>query len=141
MQSREVQSRDVQSREPQPEVMTTADSPTSQGGWLVSPARLKDADAGFGAWCYCLHLATVFGIALSNALLALSLLAAPWALGSRLRRALLSARGVLLPLGLYAFAFGLSAILSRNVATSLDELGSAIFSLHHSAARADLAPF
>ena len=92
-------------------------------------ARLSQRGAGFGGWCYCLHLATVFGIALSNGLLALSLLALPWAQRKNWSAVLVAARGLLLPLGLYALAFAISALLSRNRAISLDELGSAVFTL------------
>ncbi len=101
----------------------------SKGGLPPLRVWLLARDASFGAWCFCLHLATVFGIALSNGLLGLSLLSSPWAKRAGLVDILSRSRGLLIPLLFYAVAFGLSAVLSRNRAISLDELGSAVFSL------------
>lgn len=79
-----------------------------------------------GYWGYALHLATVFGIALSNVLLGLTLLASPLAV----RRRPLAWRRVeplYLPLGLYLLGFLASITLSyepRVSAASLSELMS-----------------
>ena len=77
-------------------------------------------------WGYLLHVATVFGIALSNVLLGLTLLAAPLAV---LKRPLAWRRvePIFLPLGLYLLGFAASIALSyepRVSAASLSELMS-----------------
>ncbi len=82
--------------------------------------------ARIGYWGYLLHVCTVFGIALSNVLLGLTLLATPFAV----RRRPLAWRRfepLYLPLGLYLLGFGASIALSyepRVSAASLSELMS-----------------
>jgi len=78
-------------------------------------------------WLYAAHLWAVLGIALSNILLALALLASPFALrGAVLSRA---TRGALLPLGFYALTLIVSAVTSYDPAASLGEVASQLFSL------------
>jgi O-antigen ligase len=79
-----------------------------------------------GYWGYLLHVCTVFGIALSNVLLGLTLLATPLAVRRRpLAWRLLEP--IYLPLALYLLSFGASIALSyepRVSAASLSELMS-----------------
>ena len=84
------------------------------------PARARDQNhAGF--WLFAGHLFTIFGLALSNVLFGL---AAIWAGRNRSKLAPFSsgARQLLVPLGVYAVIFVVSAAASYEPATSFVEL-------------------
>ena len=93
---------------------------------LIRPCRQAEGSAGF--WLFTSHLATTFGIALSNFLLFFTLIWAAvrrrrlhFATGDEERR---RRRRLLLPLAVYAGCFVLSAVFSYDPATSLQELST-----------------
>ena len=93
---------------------------------IVRPGRAAGGNAGF--WLFVSHLVTTFGIALSNFLLFFTLI---WAAIRRRRLHFATAeedrrrrRRILLPLGLYAGCFVLSAVFSYDPETSLKELST-----------------
>jgi len=108
---------------PEPETAVVVHAP---GEATAAPAAPPSRWPRIGYWGYLLHLATVFGIALSNVLLALTLLTAPLAV----RRRPLAWRRlepIYLPLALYLLGFAASIALSyepRVSAASLSELMS-----------------
>jgi len=88
------------------------------------PAGWRLSDAGY--WCYALHLWTLFGLALSNAFVGLTVLSVPWSVPwkkidwNRLRP-------IFLPLGFYTlflFASVLASDQPRASASGLGELSS-----------------
>ena len=106
--------------------MKAADLPMADGSGAPGPPRRSPPWARIGYWGYLAHLAAVFGIALSNVVLGLTLLASPLALR---RRGLPWRRlePIYLPLGLYLACFGASIALSyepRVSVASLSELMS-----------------
>ena len=101
--------------------MSSAPDPTSSRPARVGePGRL----APLGYWLFSGHLLTVFGIALSNILLGLMLLTAPWTL--RDRRAawadLPPLAPMLVPLGVYALWLVGSIVASFDPLTSVSGL-------------------
>lgn len=92
--------------------MSSAPDPTSS-----RPARV----ASLGYWLYSGHLVTVFGIALSNILLGLMLLTAPWTLRGR-RVAWAELAPLLVPLGIYGLWLAGSVVASFDPRTSLSGL-------------------
>lgn len=75
-----------------------------------------------GPWLYALHLWTLFGLAVSNAFLALALLAVPWTAAAS-RTAWRRARPLLVPLGLYSLLLVASSLASYEPRTSLPAVG------------------
>ncbi|HKH48274.1 MAG TPA: O-antigen ligase family protein [Thermoanaerobaculia bacterium] len=97
--------------------MTSAHPTSSRPARVARRARI-------GYWLFSGHLLTLFGIALSNILLALTLLTAPWTLrGRRLSWAELAPMAPLLvPLGVYALWLVGSIVASFDPATSVSGL-------------------
>lgn len=89
--------------------MSSAPDPTSS-----RPARV-------GYWLFTGHVLSVFGIALSNAFLALTLLATPWTLRGR-RVPWTDLAPLLLPLGIYALWLVGATVASFEPVTSLSGL-------------------
>ena len=88
-----------------------------------TPPRFADFEANFGLWSFAGHLLTVWGLALSNALLGLTLL---WSARHhrRLNWQWPRTAPILVPLGLYAIVFIVSVMTSLDPATSVRELKS-----------------
>jgi len=105
------------------------DSGIGAGGRLAAAAAAPAAESGRdGRWRrfafagYALHLLTVFGLALSNILLGLTLALAPRALAERRVRWQVL-QPVLLPMGFYLIFLTASILMSYDVRTSLFSFG------------------
>lgn len=96
--------------------MTSASDPTSS-----RPARGIARRERIGYWLFSGHLLAVFGIALSNILLALTLLSAPWTLRGR-RMPWSELAPLTVPLGVYALWLVGSVAASFDPVTSLGGL-------------------
>ena len=111
--------------EPLPRVTTRAGGGETLRS-LFAAAWPRDRREAFGLGCYIGQLVTIFGIALSYAVLCLGALTAPWAtrgrasLVARLRSP--SAAVVLVPLGAYLVLTAFSVALSYRPARSFDAL-------------------
>jgi O-antigen ligase len=91
------------------------------------PRAAGDGASRTGRWLYALHLWTVFGIALSNVVLGILVLSAPWT-SRRRRRLPEGSRPLLIALGLYLVALVAAIIASYEPRTSARAL-SEIFTV------------
>lgn len=101
--------------------MTSAPDPTSpRPARVLRRARIARR-ARIGDWLFSGHLLSVFSIALSNVLLALTLLTAPWTLRGR-RMPWAEMAPLTVPLGVYALWLVGSVVASFDPVTSLGGL-------------------
>lgn len=97
--------------------------PPSPSGTTGSPPAGRRRD--FPVWTYALHLLTIFGIALSNAFLGLTLLSAPWA-WRREPPPWHRLAGLVRPLGFYVLLLFAACIASSEPRVSFGSLSELI---------------